>query len=103
MKKVSSIVAVCALLVTAVGCATTYPRGSLYTDVGLPVNATSNGQGSKVGTASATSILGLIATGDATIEAAKQNGNISEVTHVDWDAHSILGIIGTYTVTVYGN
>lgn len=84
------------------GCATSVPVGALYTDVTLPAEATSNASANKVGKASCQSILVLVATGDCSIEAAKKNAGISEVTHVDWKAHNILGVIGTYTVTVHG-
>ena len=85
------------------GCATIYPTGAIYTDVQLPVKVTDNaGTPMKTGTAQATSWFGLVATGDASIEAAKKNGDITKVYHVDWDAMSVLGIYGRYTVTVYG-
>ncbi len=46
--------------------------------------------------------LGMVAIGDASIEAAKKNGGITKVHHVDWAVENILGIIGKYRVTVYG-
>ena len=85
------------------GCATSAPVGGIFTDITLPVQATSAQGGSKVGTSQCTSILAMLATGDCSIEAAKANGGISEVTSVDWKANNILGIIGTYTTTVRGN
>ena len=98
------LVALTGLLFLFTGCATLYPSGAIYTNVQLPVTATDNvGTPMKTGTAQATSILGLVATGDASIEAAKKNGNITKVYHVDWDAMNVLGIYGRYTVTVYGD
>lgn len=91
------------LLALLGGCATSVPIGGIYTDIALPVQATSAQGGSKVGTSECTSILAILATGDCSIDAAKANGGITEVTHVDWKANNILGIIGTYTTTVYGN
>lgn len=85
------------------GCASSQPYGGLFTDLQLPVTATSNEQGTKVGTATCKSILAMVATGDCSIEAAKQDGNITEVTHVDWKANNILGIIGNYELIVHGN
>lgn len=85
------------------GCASVVPIGGLYTDVNLPMMATSASGGEKTGTAVCKSILAILATGDCSVEAAKANGGITEVTHVDWQANNILGIIGTYTTTVYGN
>ena len=83
------------------GCASPMPVGALYTELKLPVTATT-AQGHKEGTAECQSVLSLVATGDCSIEAAKKNGGISKVSAVDWDAKSILGIIGTYKVHVYG-
>ena len=85
------------------GCATATPVGGLFTDMTLPLMATSAGAGTKVGTAECTSLLGLLATGDCSIEAAKANGGITTVSHVDWKANNILGLFGNYTTTVYGN
>jgi hypothetical protein len=97
------LVGLAGLLFILTGCATIYPSGAIYTNVQLPVTVTDNaGTPMKTGTAQATSILGLVATGDASIEAAKKNGNITKVYHVDWDAMNVLGIYGRYTVTVYG-
>lgn len=93
------------LLAAAVltGCASSYPTGMLYTQLKLPVLATGAPSGAlKVGTAECTSILALVATGDASINTAMKNGNITKVHHVDWDVENILGIIGKYKCTVYG-
>ena len=84
------------------GCAGYMPQGIMYTKLALPVNATSNAMGPKKGTAEATSILGWVATGDASIEAAKKNGGITKVSHVDWHAENYLGVYGKYVTTVYG-
>ena len=76
--------------------------GGLYTQVDAPLIATSNEGSSKVGTASAESILGWVAIGDASIKTAMQNGGITKVHHVDYKAYSILGLYAKYTVYVYG-
>lgn len=77
--------------------------GILYRDVTMPLTATQQGPGTKVGRASASSILGLINTGNAGIQAAKQAGGITRVSHVEYQSTNILGIIGSYTVIVYGD
>jgi hypothetical protein len=103
MKKIISALGLFTCAGLLAGCATAYPVGSLYTEVRLPVGVTSNnGKATKVGVAECTSLLSLVATGDASIEAAKKQGGITKVYHVDWDARNILGIIGNYKVTVYG-
>ncbi len=76
--------------------------GTFYTDVKAPLAVTSNSNSSKAGSSEATSILGIIATGDASIEAATKSAGISKIHHVDEHVTSILGIYSTYTVFVYG-
>jgi hypothetical protein len=77
--------------------------GLIYRDVTLPLTATEYGPGSKVGRAEATTLLGLISTGNAGIEAAKRNGGITKVAHVDYRRTNMLGIFATYEVIVYGD
>lgn len=94
-----------ALLVSATvltGCATTTPVGNLLTDVTLPHSATSHASATKTGEATCQSILGLVATGDCSIDAAKKAGGIKTVSSVDFKANNILGVIGTYTTIVKG-
>jgi hypothetical protein len=76
----------------------------LYTNLKLPVNVTDNVHKAspKVGTAECQSILALVATGDCSIETAMRNGGITKVYHCDWEVENILGIIGKYKITVYG-
>ena len=92
-------VVLCAVMLT--GCSTSMPVGVLYTQVDLPVTATTS-SGAKQGTAQCTSILSMVATGDCSIEAAKKNGGISEVSSIDWKAMNILGLYGEYKVRVTG-
>jgi len=102
MKKAILILTSCAFLFVT-GCATLYPAGFIYTNINLPVTATANsGTATKVGISQSTSILGAVAIGDGSLEAAKKNGGITKVHHVDYGVKNILGIIGTYTTTVYG-
>lgn len=95
------------LVVTAVflsGCAMAVSpaTGVWYTDVKAPVAATESSGSSKVGMGSVTSILGLVATGDASIATAAKSAGITKVHHVDYETMSILGIYAKYTVKVYG-
>lgn len=76
--------------------------GVLYTDVDYPVTATAAEQGSKTGEASATSILGIIATGNASVAEAAKNGGITKVKTVDVKATNIIGLYAKYTVVVTG-
>ena len=101
-KKLMPLTAVLIVMSFLVGCATLYPHGILFTEVKLPAEATSADTGSKVGISECVSVLGLVAIGDASIEAAMKNGGIKKIHHVDWDAKNILGIYGQYKTTVYG-
>lgn len=76
--------------------------GALYSDITSGVTATSNNVGSKVGRASAKGYLGLIAVGDASIETAAKSAGIKKISHIDQHGNSILGIINTYEIIVYG-
>ena len=69
----------------------------------LPVNATSNTVGSKVGTAKATGYLGfLFFDQDASIQTAAKNAGITKISTVDIKSTSILNIIVTYETIVTG-
>lgn len=104
MKKVSFIILVLFVAVMLNGCATPYPVGLIYTEIKAPVGAGAGGMAySKVGTAKATSVLGLVATGDCSIKAAAAQGGIKTIKYVDYDAKNILGVFGEYTTTVYGD
>lgn len=69
----------------------------------LPVNATSNTIGDKVGTAKATGFLGvLFFDQDASIQTAAKNGGITKVSTVDIKQGNILGLVVTYETIVTG-
>lgn len=69
----------------------------------LPVTATSNPVGSKVGTATATGYLGvLFFNADASIQKAAKNGGITRISTVDIKQTSILHLVITYETIVTG-
>ena len=69
----------------------------------LPVSATSNPVGTKVGTAKATGYLGvLFFNADASIQRAAKNGGITRISTVDIKSGTILGLIVTYETIVTG-
>lgn len=104
--------AILALFLLTSGCATFVgtrgvPRGGIFTDVEGP-GATQNFEMSvaaeelKKGTSSAEGFLGLVAQGDASIQAAAKDGGISDIHHVDFKTRSILGLYVKHTTVVYG-
>ncbi|MEJ2690483.1 MAG: TRL-like family protein [Deltaproteobacteria bacterium] len=56
----------------------------------------------KTGEACAESILGWIATGDASVEKAAANGGITSVTSVDRKVKNVLGLYAQYCTVVKG-
>lgn len=76
--------------------------GGLYTDVKDGLAVTNNAGSSKVGTAEAKGYLGLIAMGDASIQAAARDAGITRIHHVDYQSKSYIGVYNVYTVIVYG-
>jgi len=69
----------------------------------LPVNATSNTVGSKVGTAKATGYLGvLFFDQDASIQTAAKNAGITKISTVDIKSTSLLNLVVTYETIVTG-
>jgi|SRR5690625_44889 len=104
MKKITKVlfIAMAALMLTSCAGVQSPVMGLLYTDVEAPVAVTSNSGSSKVGEAEATSILGLVATGDASIEAAAKKAGITKIQHVDYKSTSVLGVFSKFTVIVYG-
>ncbi len=73
----------------------------------MPVTATSNPVGSKVGIAQATGYLGPIGMGlyfnqDASIQTAAKNGGIKKISTVDMKMTNTLNLIYTYETIVTG-
>ncbi|WP_298769459.1 TRL-like family protein [uncultured Fibrobacter sp.] len=104
MKKAILLASAIASAAALSGCAVAAAplTGVIYTDMDYPITATATEQGSKTGEASATSILGIIATGNASVAEAAKNGGITKVKTVDVKATSIIGIYAKYTVVVTG-
>ena len=79
--------------------------GSIYTDIKFPSyyqGVDTSGPGSKRGEAQSTSVLGIVATGDSSIEAAARNGGIKKIHTADTHSTSVLGLYATYTTVVTG-
>ncbi len=69
----------------------------------LPVNATSNTVGNKVGRAKAVGYLGfLFFDQDASIRQAAKNGGITKISTVDIKNTNILNLVVTYETIVTG-
>jgi len=100
MKKLISVF----LLLALSSCATSFRQpvaGFLYSDVLSSESVTSNQAGNRVGEACAQSYFGLIATGDASIETARRNGGITQISSVDGKTEGLL-VYSKYCVIVRG-
>lgn len=104
MKLINQVLAVSTLAFGLFGCATGKSpiTGFLYSDVQSGQGATSNQVGNRVGEACATSYLGMVAMGDATIETARRNGGITMISSVDETTNSVLGVYAKYCTVVRG-
>jgi hypothetical protein len=76
--------------------------GFLYSDVVAPLTATSSVGASKMGTATCQSVLGIIAQGDCSIATAANSAGITRITYIDYRSTSMLGLIASFTIRVYG-
>lgn len=89
-----------------VNCASVGSRmgmGLFYTNVKDYTNVEFENVGtSKAGKSCGTNILGLVAMGNTSIDAAKKKGGITKVATVDFEGTSILGIYSTVCLVVRG-
>ena len=106
MKQHFVVLSICVVCLTLTGCAAAVHSpvtGLLVTNVKGPLTATGkSGTALKSGSSEATSVLGLVASGDASIRAAALAGGITEIHYVDYHSASFLGIYAKFTTTVYG-
>ena len=102
LKKIALIAVVSASVLS--GCATGLsPVGTgLFTNVQGPIAATS-ATGNKTGKACASTIIGLINKGDASIVAAKKAGGINTVAAVDYHTKGFYPFFGETCIIVTGN
>ncbi len=102
MLKQFALLAVVAVALSGCAIVQSPAVGLIYTEVQYGDTATT-ATGTRTGKACATSILGWVATGDASVTAAKANGGVTTVAVVDHTARSILGIFGEWCTVVKGS
>jgi hypothetical protein len=101
MKHLLLIAALCGAI--SINCMGGYgaQSGSIFTSVSYSKNLPAvTSVGAKKGEACASSILGLIAFGDASLAAAAQNGGITTVKIVDYSYSNVLGALWTGSCTI---
>lgn len=102
MKKLFLTTVLASVIVLFSSCGAVGMVGALYTGVTQPEAVTSNEVGSKVGTATTTSVLGLVAVGNGGVNKAAKEAGITKISHVDVKTVSVLGIFTTQKYFVYG-
>jgi hypothetical protein len=107
MRSILSVFMACGVLALLQGCLTAPvipPLGKAYSDVKAPlsINYNPTNVGRKFGKSESISILGLVATGDASTQAAAANGGISKIDFADYAYYNVLGVYQRYVTIVYG-
>ncbi len=90
-------IANCASVGSRMGSGLFYTNVKDYTNVEFEKVGTS-----KAGKSCGTNILGLVVTGNTSIDAAKKKGGITKVATVDFEGTSILGLYSTVCLVVRG-
>ena len=80
------------------------PIGLIYTGYTAPLDLDQSGTpvSQKEGRASTYSVLGLVAWGDGSVEAAARSGGIQTIESADYEYFHVLGVFHRYTTIVYG-
>lgn len=106
MKRMSLLLSLAVLVgLTSAGCqiVASPMAGALFGETKYGFVATDASAANKEGKACGSSILGLVAQGDASVQAAKAAGGVNTVASVDHYAKNILGIYGEWCTIVRGN
>jgi len=103
ISKTFVVLAMAALMAPLMGCAGVYSpaQGGIWMDVKGPLHA-GDKVGSKEGRACATSYVGLVAMGDASIQTAAANGGITNIESVDHHSKNMV-VIGEFCTIVRGS
>ena len=95
------VLAALSLVAITTGCVYSEVGGALYTDVKGPIHAAAPTATGKTGKSCSQTFVGIVATGDASIEAAKRNGRITKVSSVDHSSKWIV-VWGEFCTIVTG-
>ena len=110
MRRIIGLVLAGLMCASLTGCAGLYaapvmpPPGFILSDIKAPldIDALNTRVDLKTGTAKTTSVLGLFASGDASLKAAADNGEITTIEHIDYKMYNVLGVYSEFTIIVYG-
>ena len=102
---IRNIIALAAFAALTSGCAmsnSTPVTGFAYSGTQGATAATSNTVGSKTGQSCATSYVGVVGLGDASIAAAAKAGGITTISTVDSDNFAVIGVYAKNCTVVTG-
>ena len=107
MKKLLLCLGLVACLAGLTGCMTAPvvpPLGMAFSEIKAPldIDYTSSDVTGKSGVAESMSVLGLVAIGDASANAAAKAGGINTINHADYEYFNVLGVYQRYRTVVYG-
>jgi hypothetical protein len=98
-----------ALVLSVSGCGYYYapvmpPTGMAFSSVSGPmdIDAETTKVSPKMGESSSICVLGLFAFGDASVDAASRNGNLSNIEYLDYKYLNVLGFFQSFTTRAYG-
>ncbi len=98
------LAAICLLALGCYSAPVMPPTGFLYSNIEAPVSPAVRGEpiGPRRGVSESVAVLGLFAWGDASVEAATQNGGIRSPKHIDYEYFNFLGLYQKFTTVVHG-
>jgi len=102
--RLTQIISLSAALMLFGGCLAYTPVwGIAGTAAQGPITATTLDQSARTGRSCAYSVMGLVSWGDASINAAKNAGQIKQVASVDFDTYNLLWSLGAFCTVVRGS
>ena len=111
MRRTIIVLGIVCVFAMAAGCAqyrapVIPPQGFAFTQVGAPLSTQFNESTAvapKQGKASAVSVLGLVAFGDASLQEAAREGDLRTIHYADYEYLNVLfGMYTSFTVIVHG-
>jgi hypothetical protein len=80
------------------------PQGLLFSNIAAPIDtdAESTPTSSKVGESSTSTVLGLFSFGDASLDTAARNGNLTKIEYIDYTYLNVLGLFQQFTIRAHG-
>ena len=103
-RRLAQIISLSVVVLFFGGCLAYTPVvGVIVTAVEGPITATPYDQSARTGKSCAYSVLGWVAWGDASINTAKNAGQIKQVASVDFETLNVLAVFGSFCTVVRGN